>query len=698
MDEKKRILNRVYLVYFTMVVFGLLIFLKVLYIQVVEGEHWRQLERQANLRFETIEAMRGNIYADDNRLLATSIPVYEIRMDAKTVDDEIFSEGVGSLALRLSQLFGDKSQGQYLAEINQARRNGERYFLIRRNVSHSQLATLREFPIFRYGRFRGGLIVVERTRRIMPNRTLAARTIGFKREGIYVGLEGAYREVLEGTRGKRLMQRTTGGDWIPINDENEIQPENGKDIVTTININIQDIVETALLNQLRKSGAAFGTAIVMEVATGKIKAISNLTRNQEGGYEETMNYAIGESAEPGSTFKLASIIALLEDGKVRPNDIVHTGEGELLFADRMMRDARDEGFGSITVQHAFEVSSNVGISQLVHKAYSSNPRRFIERLREMGLGQPLGLEIPGEGQPFISEPGSQSWSRVSLPWMSIGYEVSFTPLQILALYNAVANGGKMMKPMFVQEIRQTGNTLQRFQPQVLNKSIASQSTLRQVHEMLVGVVENGTARNIRTPQFGIAGKTGTVQVAYAGRGYRNVYGRPSYRSSFAGYFPAHQPAYSCIVVIHNPQGYIFTGGQISAPVFREIADRVFATHLRMPVEPNQETYTVSLPGFRNARVEDLRTVYAAFDARLKSNLRTGWSSAVPSGDTIRLSERQFIDNLVPDVVGMSLGNALYVLENSGLQVRFAGRGTVKSQSIRPGVRIVRGSQIFIELN
>jgi len=697
MDEKRRILNRVYLVYFIMVGAALSIFLKALYIQVVEGEQWRELARQANLRYETIEAMRGNIFADDNRLLATSIPVYEIRMDVKTIEEDIFRKQVSSLALRLSQLFGDKSHAQYLAELTRARRNGERYFLIRRNVSHAQLATLRQFPIYRLGRFRGGLIVVERTRRVMPNRTLAARTIGYKREGVYVGLEGAYREVLQGTRGKRLMQRTSGGDWIPINDENEIQPENGKDIVTTININIQDIAENALLKQLTQSGAAFGTAIVMEVATGKIKAISNLTRNENGGYDESMNYAIGESAEPGSTFKLASMIALLEDGKVRPGEIVHTGEGEIRFANRTMRDARPEGFGSITVQHAFEVSSNVGISKLVHQAYMSNPRRFISRIRGMGLGDPLGLDIPGEGQPFISEPGSPSWSRVSLPWMSIGYEVSFTPLQILAFYNAVANGGRMMKPMFVQEIRQTGKTIKEFPSQVLNKSIASHSTLRQVHEMLVGVVENGTARNIRTPQYGIAGKTGTVQVAYAGRGYRNVDGRLSYRSSFAGYFPANQPVYSCIVVIHNPQGYVFTGGQIAAPVFREIADRIFATHLRMPVEPEQEVYRVSLPAFRNARVEDLRPIYAAFDAPITGNLRSGWSATIPSGDTIRLQERQFIDNLVPDVVGMSLGNALYVLENAGLQVRFTGRGTVRHQNLRPGVRIVRGSQIFLEL-
>ena len=699
-DERKNIHRRFYLVYFITVLFGMLIIFRVVYIQSVEGEYLRELSRNSTMRYESIDAIRGNICADDGRLLATSVPIYEIRMDLsrQVIPDDIFNRGIDSLSLRLSQLFRDRSPAQYRSALSNARRNNERYFLVKRNVSYNQLNAMRDFPIFRLGRYRGGLIVIERSRREMPYRTMGARTIGYEREGVYVGLEGAYRKDLEGVQGKRLMQRSAGGNWMPINDENEIQPENGKDLITTISIGLQDILENALLNQLIKSQAEFGTAVLMEVATGKIKAISNLTRNQAGQYEESFNYAIGESAEPGSTFKLMSMLALLEDGKVKPDEIVHTGSGTVFYADRRMRDSREGGFGSITAQNAFEVSSNVGISQLVVKAYKDRPKQFVDHITRIGLDKPLGLIITGEGKPFITEPGSASWSRVSLPWMSIGYEVSLTPLQTLSLYNAVANKGRLMKPMLVEEIRQTGKTIRRFQPQVLNRSIASQSTLEILHQMLIGVVENGTAKNIYTPIYPIAGKTGTAQVANTSRGYRNAHGRTSYRSSFVGYFPADQPAYSCIVVIHNPTGFLYSGGQVAAPVFKEISDKVFATHLNYPMQNDTENLLASLPSFRNANSDDIRTIYSAFDCKVIDNINTSWATAIAQNDTVSFWEKNFIENLVPDAVGMSLKDALYVLENAGLRVRFAGRGIVRRQSLTPGARITPGNQIYIELN
>lgn len=700
MDEKKQIIQRIYLVYFATVLFGLSILVKVIYIQTVEGEKWRELAKNSTIRYESIDAIRGDICAEDGRLLATSVPIYEIRMDMsrQVIKDEVFRQGADSLALKLSQLFGDRTKAQYLSELTRARQNEERYFLVKRNVSYYQMNALRDFPIFRLGRYRGGLVVIPRSRREMPYRTMAQRTIGYEREGVYVGLEGAYRKELEGIQGKRLMQKSAGGNWIPINDENEIQPENGKDLITTINISMQDMVENALLNQLTRFEAEFGSAVLMEVSTGKIKAISNLTRQPAGNYEETFNYAVGESAEPGSTFKLASMIALLEDGKVKPDEIVHTGNGVINYSDRIMRDAKEGGFGSITTKHAFEVSSNVGISQMVYKAYKDRPQQFIDRLRAMRLDQPLGLEITGEGQPFISDPKGSSWSRVSLPWMSIGYGVSLTPLQTLSLYNAVANKGRMMKPMFVEEIRQTGKTIRRFHPQIITRSIASQSTLELVHEMLVGVVENGTAKNIHSPLYPIAGKTGTAQVANTSQGYRNVHGRTSYRSSFVGYFPADQPAYSLIVVIHNPKGYIYSGGQVAAPVFKEISDKIFATQLNYPQQPGFENLQASLPSFRNANTEDIRTIYAAFDCKLIDNINSSWATAQAKNDTVSFWEKNFIENLVPDVVGMSLKDALFVLENAGMRVRFAGRGIVRRQSLQPGVRVTPGNQINIELN
>ena len=683
-----------------MVLAGLSILGKAIYIQTIEGDHWREVAKNSTIRYESIEAQRGDICAEDGRLLATSIPIYEIRMDLSSdvISEEIYQQGIDSLALMLSRLFGDRSKAQYLSDLNRARQKGERYFLVKRNVSYNQLQILRNFPIFRLGKYRGGRIENERSRREMPYKTMAARTIGYEAEGVYVGLEGAYREELEGIQGKRLMQRTAGGNWVPINDENEIQPENGKDIITTINIRMQDMVENALLRSLNRFDAEFGTAVLMEVSTGKIKAISNLTRQPDGSYRETYNYAVGESAEPGSTFKLASMIALLEDGKVKPEDIVHTGEGEIRYADRIMRDAKEEGFGSITAKHAFEVSSNVGISQLVYQAYKDRPQQFIDRIKALRIDQPLGLEIAGEGKPWINDPESTSWSGVTLPWMSIGYGVSVTPLQTLSLYNAVANQGRMMKPMFVEEIRQTGKVIKRFQPEVLYRGIISQSTLETIQDMLIGVVENGTANNIYTPLYSIAGKTGTAQVANTSQGYRNTDGRTSYRASFVGYFPADQPAYSMIVVVHNPKGYIYTGNQVAAPVFREVSDKIFATQLNYPQPELTGTLLAQLPSFRNANAEDVRTIYSAFDCNVIDNIESSWTSTTASNDTVSFWEKDFIENLVPDVVGMSLKDALYVLENTGLRVRFSGRGIVRRQSMQPGIRINPGNQIYIELN
>jgi cell division protein FtsI (penicillin-binding protein 3) len=698
-NKKGDILWRIYLVYFLTAGFSALIFLKVIYIQFVEGDAWRELARNSTMRYVNIDAVRGDILADDGRLLATSVPVYEIRMDLhrSVISDEIFRAGIDSLALKLSNLFRDRSQAEYKRVITQARREQERYFLIKRSVNYHQLIELREFPIFRLGRFRGGLVVIERNRREAPFKSLASRTIGFEREGVYVGLEGAYREYLEGIQGKRLMQRISGGNWMPVNDENEIQSQNGKDIITTININMQDIVESALRKHLTRFSAQHGTAVVMEVKTGRIKAISNLTRNSYGNYEESFNYAVGESAEPGSTFKLASMIVALEDGVVSPEDFVQTGDGRIAYADRVMRDAREGGFGTVTVKEAFEVSSNVAISKIINDAYGRNPKQFVGKLKSMGLDKPLGIEIRGEGVPFIPDVDHSSWSGVTLPWMSIGYGVSFTPLQTLALYNAVANDGRMMKPMFVDEVRHTGKIIKRFDPEVLNRSICSDQTLKIIKEMLEGVVENGTAKSIKTEHYPIAGKTGTAQVANTRRGYRGE-GGVAYRASFAGYFPADKPMFSMIVVIHNPKGWIFSGSQVAAPVFREIADKIYATQLIIPAGEPMQPVLASLPLIRSGALEDLREIYAMFDCKLVYNKRDKWANGQLQNDTVILKEKELIPNLVPDVTGMGLRDALYLLENSGLRVRFAGRGVVRTQSLRPGTRINQGAEIFIQLS
>jgi len=695
------ILWRMYLVYFITAVFALVILARVAYIQFVQGDHWKQMARNATMRYMNIDAVRGDILADDGRLLATSVPVYEIRMDLhrSVVSEQVFASGIDSLSLQLSRLFRDRPQAEYKRLLTAARRNQERYFLVKRGVSYHQLLELRDFPIFRLGRFQGGLLVEERNRRETPFKSLASRTIGYEREGVYVGLEGAYRQYLEGIQGKRLMQRISGGNWMPINDENEIKPQNGKDIITTININMQDIVESALIKQLHKFQAGHGTAVVMEVSTGKIKAISNLTRNPFGGYEETFNYAIGESAEPGSTFKLASMIALLEDGIVTPEDYIQTGDGTYRFADRIMRDSREGGLGTITVKDVFALSSNVGTSILVNDAYGSDPEKFLKHLDNLLITQPLGIEIKGEGKPSIPNPEESSWSGVTLPWMSIGYSLSLTPLQILSLYNAVANNGTFMKPMFVEEVRQTGKSVRRFEPQVLKRSICSSSTLNIMQDMLKEVVESGTASAIKTPVFSIAGKTGTAQFTSSSSGYRST-NRIIYRASFAGYFPADNPLYSMIVMVHDPKGWIYTGSQVAAPVFREIADKIFATQLNVNDNYLQASVMQSLPNGFLGSIDDLQSVYKEFGAQVFEQDGAGvWARAEVEGpDTVKITNHEVIPNLVPNVVGMGLSDALFVLENAGLRVRFSGRGAVKSQSLRAGTRIFHGSEIYIHLS
>lgn len=701
MENRSNILWRMRLVYFMMAFFGLLIIGKVVYIQFAEGDHWREKARRSGIRHATIEAVRGDIYADDGSLLATSVPVFDIRMDLsrKVTSDDLFYAKVDSLALELSRLFGDRSPAQYRAALVRARRDQHRYFLVKRRVSWDQLQQIKHFPLFRLGRYGGGLIVERQSRREMPYRSLAARTIGYEREGVYVGLEGAYRNYLEGVEGKRLERRVSGGTWIPVNNQNEIQPQNGKDIVTTINVQIQDIAEKALKQQLSRFRADHGTVVIMEVSSGKVKAISNLTRNnQTGRYEEIYNYAVGQSTEPGSTFKLPVLMAAMEDGVIAPQDSIDALEGQTVYYGRRMRDA-GAGHGVITAQKAFEISSNVAVSQIIYSNYKDNPRQFVDRLRDMHLHEPLGVEISGEGSPLIRSEGETGWSGLSLPWMSIGYEVSLTPLQILTFYNAIANNGRMMKPMFVQEIRQSGRTIKRFAPVEINRAVASGNTLKNARQMLRGAVKNGTGKNINSRYYHIAGKTGTAQIADSGRGYQTAAGI-QYRASFVGYFPANEPRYSCIVLINRPIGNIVTGGQVAAPVFREIADKMFAARMFLPdIEPPAIAPAfAALPRFRSAHPEDVKAIYQALGAQVIDMANTSWVEARVSQDTVKLHEKEYVENLVPDVEGMGIRDAMYILENAGLRVLYRGRGTVSRQDPRAGTRIRKGSIIEIELS
>ncbi|HET6245580.1 MAG: transpeptidase family protein [Bacteroidetes bacterium] len=698
MEAKKGIILRVYLVYLVFALFGLAIIARAFAIQFWEGEHWKMQSENQTLDYREIEAVRGNIFAADGSLLATSIPNYEIRMDMKVGSQEVFSEKVDSLAFCLSSLFNDKSANEYKKQLVSAKKAGDRYHLIRRNVNYNQLKKIRNFPICRLGKYKGGFIYLQKNVRERPFQVLAARTIGYAREGVNpVGLEGAYTKELGGVGGKRLMQKIAGGVWMPVNDDTELEPEDGSDLVTTLDINIQDVAEYALLTQLIKHNAAHGCVVLMEVSTGHIKAIANLSKTTEGSYYENYNYAIGASTEPGSTFKLATLMAAMEDGLIKPTDSVDTEDGSMKFYDRVMYDSHKGGYGKITVQRAFEVSTNVGVSKLINSSYAKNPQKFIDRLNSMNLNNQLNLEIPGEGKPKIKNANDPGWSGVSLPWMSIGYETRLTPTQILTFYNAVANNGKMVKPMFVKEIKQRGKVVKRFKTEILNDAICSKKTIDNAQRMLEGVVENGTAINLKNASYKIAGKTGTAQIANDKYGYK---GKLSHQASFVGYFPADKPKYSCIVVVNAPSNNVYYGNLVAGPIFKEIADKVYATNLDIhkPIDFEPHLAKTSVPYSKHGYYNDLKKVFETLQIALDNKAQTKeWVRTSTTEKHVEIYDINYTSGLTPNVIGMGLQDASYLLENKGYSVRVTGRGMVKRQSVPAGTRIEKGNIILLEL-
>ncbi len=687
------------IIYITIIVVALAILGRVVYIQFVEGEKWAEMGEGYIYKTDDVPANRGDILAEDGRVLASSVPYYNIYIDTRSsgMEARVWAEGIDGLAEGLSRIVGLKSASSWKNDLTRARANGDRYYLIKRKVSHGDLKELRTLPIFREGRYKGGMIAELENRRILPHMILASRTIGSLNKGVsgnVVGLEGAYDSDLTGTNGSVLKQRLTGGAWMPVNDANSVEPRDGNDILTTIDIDLQDVAESALFMQLKRHGAHHGSAVLMEVKTGDIKAIANLEIGRDGEYYESYNYAIGESTEPGSTFKLASFIVALEDGVISLDDSIDTGNGEVKYYDKIIRDSHRGGYGTITAREVFEKSSNVGTAKVVYDNYKDHPGDFVDRLYRMGLNEKVGIEIKGEGSPLIRYPGDKFWSGISLPMMSHGYEVQMTPLQILTFYNAVANDGKMMRPRIVKEVSYHGDVIEAFEPEVLRSSICSRSTIKMIKELLEGVVNEGTATNLKNETYRIAGKTGTAQIANDKYGYKQD-GKVSYQASFVGYFPADNPVYSCIVVVNAPTNSIYYGNLVAGPVFKEIADKVYATGFYKEFEdPGKREYPLILKGY----ARDTYTVLAHLGiSGTGGNIESEWLNPVRRPDTILIKEQTFIENLVPDATGMGIRDALFILENTGLKVKVNGRGRVIRQSIMPGTRIKSGDVIELEL-
>lgn len=660
--DDKNISYRIYLVAVALFFMAIAITMKLTNIQWVQGNYYRKLAKERSVKTFVIPSNKGNIYSSDGSLLATSVPNYDIRFDAVAPSTEDFQKDVKALSDSLSLQFG-KPSSFFQSELRNARASKNRYLLIARGIDYTNYSRIKTFPLLKPG----SVIVDQKTVRRHPIGEIAKRTIGYERitpngtpDG--KGIEWAYRSYLNGKDGKILKQKIAKGQWKPLRDINEIEPQDGYDVISTIDVYVQDIAHHALLEQLTKYTADHGCVVVMETKTGYIKAISNLGKAEDGSYSETTNYAIAESHEPGSTYKLADMMALLEDKKVDTSAVYNTNGGLIIVAGRRVKDSHDGGYGSISLAKGFEKSSNTVMVQAVYSNYKNNPSQFVNHLNAYGLNNKLGLPFQGEGTPRVPQPSDKHWSSMSLPSMAFGYEVSVTPLQTLTYYNSVANNGEMVKPQFVSEIKEWNRTIKKFDKIVMNPKICSDETLLKLRAVLENVVKRGTASKLFSKDFSMAGKTGTAQANYASNGGADKY----YISSFVGYFPAENPKYSCIVVVHKPDtsNNNYYGADVAGPVFKRIAQKIYT----------DAPSTNEIKNLNKKNPEQEKN-YADY-----------------------YSKSQEKQNIVPNVKGMSGMDAVALLENLKIKVKVIGNGKVKKQSINPGQTIKNQSIIILELS
>ncbi|KQW98515.1 penicillin-binding protein [Flavobacterium sp. Root420] len=665
--DDKHISYRIYLVAVFIFVMAIAIVVKLTNIQWVEGDYYRKLAKQRTVRNFVIPANKGNIYSADGSLLATSIPNYEIRFDAKAPKTETFEKHVKALSDSLATVL-DRPGGYYEQELRKARANKNRYYLIARKLSYTEYVKIKGFPLFNLGAFKGGIIVEQETVRKHPIGKIAERTIGYDRidpaTGIEVGkgIEWAYKSYLNGKDGKILKQKIAKGQWKPIRDINEVDPQDGYDVISTIDVFIQDIAHHALLKQLEDYEADHGCVVVMETETGHVKAISNLGRAENGTYSETTNYAIAESHEPGSTFKLVDLMAILEDKVADTSTVYDSHGGQIRYYGRAVNDSHKGGYGKVSLARGFELSSNTVMVQAVYDNYKSNPSKFVDHIKNFGLNKTLGLHFKGEGRAIIPHPGDKNWSGVSLPWMAFGYGVSVTPMQTLAFYNSVANNGVMVKPQFVSEIKEWNKTIKKFDVEVINPKVCSEETIKKLKAVMLNVVKKGTASKLYSKEFSMAGKTGTAMVNYGKAGREGLY----YASSFVGYFPADHPKYSCIVVVHKPNTSKnnYYGADVAGPVFKRIAQKIFT-----------DAPSTNKIKQLDSKIPKQEISYDKFDK--ESNKKT---------------------NKIPNLKGMPGMDAIALLENLDLKVKVIGVGKVKKQSIQPGQNINKNTTIVLELS
>ncbi|MFA9388646.1 MAG: penicillin-binding protein [Prolixibacteraceae bacterium] len=707
MDLRRIILARYAGVLALVLIFSVAIMGRIIYVQFTTGEKWEGKLQSLENQTEVIQGNRGNIYSTKGRLLASSVPFYEIRFDlAAPGVREVFKSEVDALAGELAKVFADKTKSQFKRDLNAAYRQKARYYLVdRRKINYDELQRVKTFPIFNRGKFKGGFMPEQEFKRYTPHGNLAFRTIGIMNKGAYggdhgsigiSGIEEQFEGYLRGEDGL-LVRQNLSGRWVNVST---IEPENGMDVITTIDIYLQDVVEHALEKQLIRSRAEYGTAILMEVKTGKVRAIANLGL-QNGRYNEIYNYAIGHEgcSEPGSTFKLMSMMVALDDGKIDTSDVFDVGDGKWKIYDRTIYDS-DYGHanygGKMTVKEIFEHSSNVGTAKIIDQFYSKNPKAFIDRLYSVGLNKPLDLGIKGEATPYIKYPTDKSWWGTSLAYIAHGYEIQLTPLQVLTFYNAVANDGRMMKPMFVEAIGENGKRREEFRPEVLKSSICSDETVGKLQVLLKSVVESGTAKSLKTSKYTFAGKTGTAKVSDMDKGYTHH----KYRASFCGYFPADNPKYSCMVMVAEPKGAYY-GGSVAGPVFREIADCVYSTDLSLEIaQKEKEKEGQQIPSVLNGMVKETKLVCEELDIKVNRSDVKGadWVYTIEGETSVDLKPRNIVVKQMPNVMGMGISDAIYLIEKSGLKTKVNGVGKVRKQSPEPGTNCQKGQLVYLDLS
>jgi len=709
LEIKKDILWRVYLCFLGIVVLSLCVIGKAFYIQQFQGSYWKSLSDSLHLEYRALDADRGTIYSEDGSMLSTSIPFFDIHIDfladgLREKEGRRFKENIDSLSKGLADIFKDMSAAAYKKQLENGYNKKERYFLLKKKVSFEQYQALRQLPLVNQGRNKSGFIAEDIEKRLTPFGLLANRTIGLSRAYINnnkqvitqnVGLEKTYDSLLKGVSGKRLVRRISGGAFVPV-EGSEIEPENGKDIVTTLDVNIQDITQTALMRMMVSNEALEGCAVVMEVATGKIKAIANLGRMPDGSYFEIDNYAL-KTSEPGSVIKLVTLLAVLEDKYVTASDMIDISDGAWVLNRRTIRDAEKSPRSLLTIKESFEHSSNVAMAKLAYNYYSKNPAQFIKHYEALQLTSRTGIDLKEEFKPLVKTPSRKDWHLQTLPSMGFGYEVMLSPLQLLMVYNAVANDGKLMKPYLVNQVEKDGNVLHQFGPQTLNENICSEETLRQLKDCLNAVCTEGTAKLVfKDAVYYAAGKTGTTKVNDG----KFKYGDGVYQSSFAGYFPVKNPKYSCIVVIKNkPHAARYFGGAVAAPVFREIADKLYAESA-----DEQQLFIAKAAADSNhyrwsGYSSEIKNVLEAMNVQYKDSATTGkWGVVTNSEYAPVIKDLSTSKQTIPDVTGMGLKDALHLLENRSLKVTVKGKGKVVSQSLEAGLSINTGQTIALELN